>query len=585
MSSRAVGDELERFLHSNNAGVFVIKGKWGVGKTYLVKEVVERSRAGWKGRKYAYVSLFGINSLDELQERIFVEAEAANSTQRVEAPSFIDRNRYFRWLYQPISKMRPNIKQGVKQISETTSGIGSLQAEILSRSTQLLTKFWIARAIPGSKICIDDIERRGDNLPMRDLLGFLSQLKEQRGCQIILILNQDELGESQSQFDLYREKVVDKEVAFIPNTSEIIQIGGFPIDETLPAEILQELEADNIRVVQKTKRFLDELYPLLEGLDDDARSEVFQSAVIIGWFYFARDKDNTSWDYVRTFDSMAGLLGPHYDGQTTEPQQSEATKDIRNKLRRLNFWKIGHLEELLIDTLKRGFADTNKFDEILPLVSEKAKMAQARRQVSKAWDIFRNSFDDNQKCFVDAIVTCFKEQSVYYDFHGLEEAMGILTRLGKEKEAYEILEHFFANRDTAKFQRDPESLTFIGDKRIHARVAQETRKKAESLDVIQVLDKSTRYSGWDEGDIDVLNSYSEDDWFFLFKKRLRGDERLRPYVKRAVDFGKVSLPDPRYKQIGHKVKAALTRIGRESEINRERVAALGVEFDGEKQQP
>lgn len=325
MSSWAVADELERFLNSNYAGVFVIKGKWGVGKTYLVNEVVERTKVGWEGKKYAYVSLFGIDSLDELQERIFVEAEALKPIKYRQLLDFVNRNRYLKGFYQRVSRKHFSVKRSVIQVSETTSGVGSLQAEILSRSTRLLTKFWIARAIPGSKICIDDIERRGDNLPMRDLLGFLSQLTDQRGCQVILILNQDELGESQSQFDLYREKVVDKEVAFMPDTSEIIRIGGFSKSEILPTEILQELQADNIRVVQKIKRFLEELYPLLEELDDEARSEVFQSSVIIGWFYFARDKDNASWDYVRTFDSMAGLLGPHYGGQATEPQQSEAT--------------------------------------------------------------------------------------------------------------------------------------------------------------------------------------------------------------------------------------------------------------------
>lgn len=269
---------------------------------------------------------------------------------------------------------------------------------------------------------------------------------------------------------------------------------------------------------------------------------------------------------------MAGKLQSH-----NNPRRRT---DTRNKLIKLNFWKIGHLEEFLIDTLERGFADRDKFNEILPLVSEKVKMVQARQQISKAWDIFRNSFDNNQQCFVDALVTCFKEQSVYYDFHGLEEAMATLTRLGEETKVDEILEHFFANRDTAKFQREPESLTFINDKRIHARVAKETQKNVKNVDVVQVLDEVTLSSGWNESDIDVLSSYSEDDWFHLFKERLRDDKNLRRYVKRALDFGEIALPDPRYGQIGNKVKAALIRIGRESTMNKERVLAFGVEFDG-----
>ncbi len=76
MSSNAVSHELRSFLNSHNPGVFVVRGSWGVGKTHLLDEVVKENRLSWEGRNYAYVSLFGTDSLEELRENIFVGTEA-----------------------------------------------------------------------------------------------------------------------------------------------------------------------------------------------------------------------------------------------------------------------------------------------------------------------------------------------------------------------------------------------------------------------------------------------------------------------------------------------------------------------------
>jgi len=41
-------------------------------------------------------------------------------------------------------------------------------------------------------ICIDDIERRRKNLDLRDVLGLITRLKEQKHCKVWLILNDEE---------------------------------------------------------------------------------------------------------------------------------------------------------------------------------------------------------------------------------------------------------------------------------------------------------------------------------------------------------------------------------------------------------
>src|SRR4029079_6640006 len=38
-------------------------------------------------------------------------------------------------------------------------------------------------------VCIDDLERKGATLDLRDVMGLVSLLREQRRCKVVLILN------------------------------------------------------------------------------------------------------------------------------------------------------------------------------------------------------------------------------------------------------------------------------------------------------------------------------------------------------------------------------------------------------------
>ena len=46
----------------------LIKGKWGSGKTYFIKNFIEDNK---KEIKFIYVSLFGLSTIDEVNEKIF----------------------------------------------------------------------------------------------------------------------------------------------------------------------------------------------------------------------------------------------------------------------------------------------------------------------------------------------------------------------------------------------------------------------------------------------------------------------------------------------------------------------------------
>ena len=66
MSIEIVKDQIRRFLSSNEPEVICIGGRWGVGKTYAWKKYLKdaHDEADIALKRYSYVSLFGVNSLD-----------------------------------------------------------------------------------------------------------------------------------------------------------------------------------------------------------------------------------------------------------------------------------------------------------------------------------------------------------------------------------------------------------------------------------------------------------------------------------------------------------------------------------------
>src|SRR5665648_562315 len=73
MSLKKIQSAVNNFLSSRTPEVLAIKGAWGVGKTYFWDKFVKSASHDprYRFQRYAYVSLFGVSSLDELKFAIF----------------------------------------------------------------------------------------------------------------------------------------------------------------------------------------------------------------------------------------------------------------------------------------------------------------------------------------------------------------------------------------------------------------------------------------------------------------------------------------------------------------------------------
>ncbi|MCA6518599.1 MAG: NTPase, partial [Pseudanabaena sp. M110S1SP2A07QC] len=73
MSIEIIKQQINKFVSHDTPEVIAIKGEWGVGKTYawntFLSDAQKENRVALK--KYSYVSMFGINSLDAFKYAIF----------------------------------------------------------------------------------------------------------------------------------------------------------------------------------------------------------------------------------------------------------------------------------------------------------------------------------------------------------------------------------------------------------------------------------------------------------------------------------------------------------------------------------
>jgi len=66
----SIESTLDYLLHQSEPFACLVKGPWGVGKTYFVNKFIEANGATFKHKTFSYCSLFGANSLTSIERTI-----------------------------------------------------------------------------------------------------------------------------------------------------------------------------------------------------------------------------------------------------------------------------------------------------------------------------------------------------------------------------------------------------------------------------------------------------------------------------------------------------------------------------------
>lgn len=246
MKSKDLENVIKTFVRSNHRSV-LIDGPWGCGKTYQVKRYIEETRN--TESKIHYISLFGIESIDEINTKLY------------------------QLIHPNLFKTKKVAYYGLNIISKAISpmplvgGVSGVVDALGFAINDLPDKDISKNRI----IVFDDLERVDSELSYIALLGYMNSLFLSQ-TRIMCLCSSDNIDDDKKDdFHDFKEKIFDRMHVIDESDEDIIRsyFYGRPIKNL--SSMIGEFE-NNLRQAQKTASFFAEIIKYSEGkeyhLDD-----------------------------------------------------------------------------------------------------------------------------------------------------------------------------------------------------------------------------------------------------------------------------------------------------------------------------
>ena len=266
-----IEERLKEILERKVGTCIVLDGEWGVGKTTFWKNF---SNEKFKENS-VYVSLFGKESIQEIKQEISLK--------------FYRKNKV-------ISKVLEKFKKFIP------TGIFSFLAKRLTDNKIAEFGLIMLDSLYTDKykdaiICFDDFERISDKINLKDVLGLISEYKEQQNCHIVMILNRSKMTDSAKEtqkedkknledkelkndsqikkdktelekiLSQYKDKIMDYEFYYNPTPQESFSIISSELEEVCqdaPLRYFKKHTINNIRVMRRAINALNDYKQHLE---------------------------------------------------------------------------------------------------------------------------------------------------------------------------------------------------------------------------------------------------------------------------------------------------------------------------------
>lgn len=433
---------LETFLASKQAGAIVLKGKWGVGKTYFWRyRIIQRIfNKPWK-KRYSYVSLFGINSLSELKTALAVAtAEFDQDAKRAKRKSA----RVIGWWWKAASWL----SDALGAVPRVGPGLAKLNDRI---------GFFLVR---DRIVCFDDVERHGKGLDLKDFLGLVSYLVDQRGCRVVVILNSGQLDKSdQLVWDETREKVFEGEIAYAPTLNDTIALGlGDTSDQHWNAalrEALEILRISNIRLVRRTVRFMQlALSTSSQPVSEKTQEHIAKALAILVYAVHGRGEGAPPVDMVMRRGQYTLSLGREKGAEQT-PEYAAWTDTIN----RFGLYLHTPLDHSLLTMVEAGYPDADELNSALRDFEDNEALYARKEAWHQSWRQYHDTVRDNPDEIIAAFESTWPAVSAHEHANNLEGMVRILRLLGRSDLATSYIRQWVAERSGDRLNSlDPREL-------------------------------------------------------------------------------------------------------------------------------
>ena len=159
-----IANVIDNFIKSSMHTI-LITGDWGIGKTYAIQEYIRNKQNDIKNKKIkiAYSSLFGKNSIDEINTELYM-------------------------LFNPQVKILNVVSNVAKLINFGVNFSCGINLNLDTSNINSSNKVKKKRKYINNLIILDDLERKSDQYSSEELLGFINSLVNQ-GLKVLVLAN------------------------------------------------------------------------------------------------------------------------------------------------------------------------------------------------------------------------------------------------------------------------------------------------------------------------------------------------------------------------------------------------------------
>lgn len=574
MSKNLVIKKIDELLQSKSTDVYAITGEWGCGKTHTWNErlnnLVHSRGLAWEN--YSYVSLFGINSLDALKLSIFEN--------------------------QLETKLLKKEKVNAENAFAKLKSFGKKQSKLI---IPLLDKyksfagFFAFSSVKNTLICIDDLERASDNLNVNDILGLVTQLKEQKNCKVVLLLNEENL--SDTKYAELKEKSIDINLRFSVEVEEALDVAiknrHLSSDEALYIDLIKgnskKLGIKNIRILKKIKSHADEYYKVhklvLEGhvkgqsetqdkineAFDGILSKAIHNIVLFTYCHLSKRNDSIpDENFIRGYGSTYSWIGfsPEKDIDNETQNKIDFLKDYE-------FETYDLFADQIFKGIKNGYFNEGALETTINEWFGDINRAYALNEFNQSWDVFYSDLGKDQAEAINTVLDAYKRNIKYATISNASAIIRALRLLNMNDEIDGVIQFFVSNCKKAIADFDVDEIMpgeKIDNELLSAILKAQADMKIHEVDNAEdILYEAT--ASWGKKEEAVLYSYTENGFVEFFKNAQK--EKLHTLIKNCLRIARhmdQKLENSVEAKILTKLNAALESIAKESAINELRLS-------------
>ena len=555
--------------------VLVLKGAWGIGKTHFWNCYINKKKEQkvLKQTAYSYVSLFGLNSLKELREKIFHNGIPLKSDKEVE-----NKFREIAENEQKLYKFTPWVKDLWSLISSKKPFLGWVTkfGKDLPYLNQFASVISMAEygLVNNYVVCLDDIERKGNTLSIKEIMGLVDELSVHKNCKVILIFNYQSLDENQndqSEYDKYREKVVDLEIKFDPSIKEnLIHVFSehSKYFETL-LKSFQVIDISNIRIFKKAEWAINKIEKNIVHCVKDLQNEIITHLSIFCWGFYNAE-NSLPLRFVSNSLKGHSWLSLISDKEKEQTEETKRWNQIASSLA----LRSSEYDDCLISLLENGYLEDDDFISRINKINEEIKKGRARDRLFQAWEIYSGSFDNNQDEFLDEIQSTLDDDIDKIGLWDFSSGIDVLEEFGRDTTGL-VAKYIKVHRHRfAKVDMDSHPFgNVIKNATLMEAIKKEKKAVIESIGIDELLTKIAFKKSWNPEDIVFLSYRTVDDLYSWMKSN---PSKIRIKIQKGLQLfdrlGTDNIEDrKRFLKISEITKGALIKIASENSFNRKRV--------------